>query len=394
MSSLWEAAPQHLADAALARQALDALLRARGRRLLTQLQQLDPVRAQQRVLRGLLHQARNTRFGIDHDFRRIRTGDDYRRLVPLTTRADLWRDYWEPALPHVAGATWPALPSAALQAANVAALRTAFAFALQARPHARLLNGRVAWLGDDIALSLDAARPTPRAKDVFGRACLPWEVRPYAVKALDPHTPITCAVGSVTRLLKVFEHTKHAAGCERIRDVWPRLAVVFYSRRLSDPEATALRAELGDDVLLLEIGALREGVVAVHDPHHGQLRLLPDHGVYFEFIPASEVNQHTPPRFGLEQVETGVPYELVLTSAAGVWACRSGVAVQFERRGPVLVRFVEMPVVAAASRTAAESAAAARLAAATPPHRRSDDIAAARPESFVHSPWLTPADRG
>ena len=81
---------------AAVRQTTEAFLRARSSRLRTHFDQLDPARAQLRVLRGLLHQARNTRFGVDHDFRRIRTADDYRRLVPLTTRTDLWRDYWEP----------------------------------------------------------------------------------------------------------------------------------------------------------------------------------------------------------------------------------------------------------------------------------------------------------
>jgi hypothetical protein len=391
VTSTWEVAQRYVADAALARQAAEAVLRARSRRLLNHFQQLDPGRAQLRVLLGLLHQARNTRFGIDHDFRRIRTADDYRRLVPLTTRTDLWRDYWEPALPHVAGATWPALPSAALQAANAAALRTALAFALQVRPQARLVNGRVAWLGDDIALSLDAAHPTPRAKDVFGRACLPWEVRPYSVKALDSQTPVTCAAGSIARLLKVFEHIKQITGRDRVRDVWPQLAVVLYSRRLTDPEASALRAELGDDVLLLEIGALREGVVAIEDPHYGQLRLLPDHGVYFEFIPVTDAHQHAPPRFGIEQIETGVPYELVLTSAAGVWACRAGVSVQFERLEPALLRLVETPVV---QETTTRQDKPQPAVTERPLHRRSDDIPAARPESFVHNPWLIRADRG
>src|SRR5262249_6525544 len=162
----------------------EAFLRASSRRLVTRFDRTDPTRSQLRVLLGLLHQARATRFGIAHDFRRIRTAADYRRLVPLTTRARLWRDAWESALPHVAGATWPAPPAAALRAATAAALRTALALALHARPRARLLDGRIVWLGDDIALSPEPAHPTPRARDAFGPACLPWEVRPYATAHL------------------------------------------------------------------------------------------------------------------------------------------------------------------------------------------------------------------
>ena len=357
----------------------EALLRARNRRLLAHFEQIDPGRAQLRMLLGLLNRARNTQFGIDHDFRRVRTAADYRRLVPVTTRTDLWRDYWELALPHLAGATWPVLPSEALRAANVAALRTLLALAAQARPHLRLLTGQVVWLGDDIAWSPDPAHPTPRARDMFGPDCLPWEVELYTAAVRDTHEPVSCVVGSISRLLTWFEQVLPS-----------RPPVVFYSRRVTDPDVGVLRTAVGADVLLLEIGVLREGILAVEDPRYGQLRLLPEHGVYFEFIPPGEAQQLTPTRLGLEQIEVGVPYELVLTSAAGVWACRAGLSVQFEHRDPPLVRFVGTTVALPATRQKELPV----QVTAQPPHQRSDGIPAARPESFVHSPWLVPSDRG
>jgi hypothetical protein len=255
----------------------------------------------------------------------------------------------------------------------------------------RLLGGRIAWLGEDIALSADAAHPTPRANDAFGSLSLPWEVRPYAERSIEAATPFTCIGGSMERLLEVFARAKQAKGCGTVAEVWPQLQVVFYSRRASDPEASALRAELGDGALLLQVGALREGIVAVEDPRHGLLRLLPDHGVYFEFVPAE--NGAAGPRLDVGQVECGVPYEMVVTSAAGVWACRAGVVVQFERRDPLLFHFVEHDS-APAFQTATSGVVPHDAVTAQPPHRRSTGTPAVRPESFVHTPWLTPADRG
>ena len=393
VSNLWEAAQRLVTDAALTRRATEAWLRAQNRRRFSSFEQVEAVRAQRRVLLGLLNQARKTRFGIDHDFRRIHSTEDYRRLVPLTTRADLWRDYWEPALPHVAGATWPALPSAALQTTNIAALRIAMASAAQLRPQLRWLDGRIVWLGEDLALSPEVAHPTPRAKDVFGPTCLPWELRPHTATRIEPRTPVTGIFGSSTRLLQACAEMKRLTGRSCLQDVWPRLAVVFYSRRLTDPDSDALRAEFGDNVLLLEIGVLREGIIAVEDPRYGQLRLLPEQGVYFEFLPAAEANAPKPVRLGLEQIELGVPYELVLTSAAGVWACRAGVSVQFESREPALLRFVETPVLPEVPPTVRQDEPLPAVTA-QPPHRRSDDIPVARPESFAHNPWLIPVDRG
>src|SRR5262245_34162717 len=95
-----------LTSTRLARGLADALLRRRARRRLLTLDSASS-RAQVHALLGLIHQARGTRFGQEHDFRRIRTSEDFRRLVPLRSPAELWRQYGIPALPALAGAAWP-----------------------------------------------------------------------------------------------------------------------------------------------------------------------------------------------------------------------------------------------------------------------------------------------
>src|SRR5947209_13276015 len=106
---MWQALRDWLFETRLARQAADVLLRAFSRRRLSRLDQADAVRRQTSLLLGFLHQARKTRFGRDHDFARLRTPDDFRRLVPLTTPHALARSYWLPAWPHLDGSTWPDL---------------------------------------------------------------------------------------------------------------------------------------------------------------------------------------------------------------------------------------------------------------------------------------------
>src|SRR5215469_10203552 len=84
----WEALSQWLVGSRLVRRLTDTLFRGRARRHVAVLDHLDAGRAQLRTLRGLVHRAHTTRFGRDHDFRRIRSAEDFRRLVPLRTTAD------------------------------------------------------------------------------------------------------------------------------------------------------------------------------------------------------------------------------------------------------------------------------------------------------------------
>jgi len=379
----------------LARQTAEAVWAAAGRRHLARLGRLAPARCQKRILLGLVHEAAATRFGRDHDFRRIRTLVDYRRLVPLYSRADLWREYWQPVYPHLAGATWPG-PSVALQAAHRSALQTALALVKHLRPRARLLSGALLVLSDE--------GPSSRTEHTFLAECLPALVRPYTVPCVEieaerfAHLPVTGLIGPAERLLLLLDKIKQAGGKRCLRDIWPQLSAILYTRRPTDRPAARLRTEAGETVLLLEMVGRAEGPIAIEDPCHGLFRLLFDHGVYFEFVPPAQADEPRCPRFGIEEIELGVPYELALTSPAGLWACRLGRTVCLERRQPPLLRFVETAI---CKPSAAEARRPRRRTDLMSPtellpeaHPQNTDIPAALPENAFHSPWSILADRG
>jgi hypothetical protein len=378
----WEAFQQWLAGGRLVRRLADTLFRGHARRHLAALDHQDAARCQFRTLRGLVHQAQATRFGRDHDFGRIRTPNDFRRLVPLRSPTELWSAYWGPAFPHLEGVTWPApLPSLivrpagalphipaspALWAGHRAAALTALSFVAAARPRARLLSGRLLLVGDG------PPAPPPHDGVEVGSAeslavkRLPARLRPYVVLPPDGEpsgaaderlhglvrrsvrVPVTCVAGRADVLARFFALCKQETGWRRVADVWPGLAAVLYQRLSGGPGAEQLAEEVGagerrGPVLFLEAWVRPEGAVAVEDPRHGCLRLLADHGVYFEFVPAGEVHRPRPERLGVGEVEPGVPYALALSSAAGVWACRTGDRVCFERRDPPLLRALGSP---------------------------------------------------
>src|SRR5262245_32180564 len=66
-----------------------------------------PFDAQKRTLRMLVHHARGTRFGRDHDFAGVQSIGDYQARVPLRTYEQTWDDYWKSAYPRLQGVTWP-----------------------------------------------------------------------------------------------------------------------------------------------------------------------------------------------------------------------------------------------------------------------------------------------
>jgi hypothetical protein len=106
-----------------------------------------------------------------------------------------------------------------------------------------------------------------------------------------------------------------------------------------DPYRGLFRRLVGEGVHFLETYPASEGFVAAEDPRHGLLRLIPDHGVFFDFVPVGELGREQPTRHTVADVVPGVKYAVVLTTCAGLWGYVLGDTVCFERRDPPLLRF-------------------------------------------------------
>jgi hypothetical protein len=429
----WEAIQQWLASTRLLRRLAETLFRGRARRHLAALDHQDIARCQYRTLRGLVHQAHATRFGREHDFWRIRTPADFRRLVPLRSRAEFWRDYWQPAFPYLSGVTWPApIPSLIAQPARMPpylpappalwinhrrAALTALSFIVSARPAARLFSGRILLVSDGPALTLPAPGVHSGSVEWLGVYDLPPRLRPYTFpppvgegpdESADGRLrrlvqsavgrPVTCIAGDAGVLARFFDLCRLETGWRKVADVWPGLTAILYQRQPGAPGAEQLLAEVGpvtrrEPILLLEACFRPEGALAVEDPRHGCLRLLADHGVYFEFVPLDEVGKPRPSRLGVTDVEPGCPYALALSSPAGVWACLADLSVSFLRRDPPLLRILEAPPHALASPHGLTTRTAERLSPPPQLHPRNGDNQGERSERPDRIPLSGHADR-
>jgi hypothetical protein len=394
----WEKLLQKLAAAQPVRRVVDSMYRGRARRRLAELDHLSGARSQVRTLLRLVHQAHATRFGRDHDFPRIRTISDFQRLVPLRTLFQLGEEYWASpgSLNHT---TWPRLPVGALtddagdgvpvaplSADTVSSFRTAALTALgligHARPRARLPVGHLLVVSDKLRAGVEKPRGESMASGLERLAAdrLPALLWPRVLGPFDPDMedehrlralfagqdrwPVTDLAGNASRLVRLLERLRALSGRERVAGAWPELAAVMYTRRPTGMDRARLADAVGSAaVLLLEAWLRPEGILAMEDPRHGLLRLFPDQGVFFEFVPEEQVGQSEPVRHTLADVEPGITYVPALSSTAGVWACLTDDRVCFERRDPPLLRLLDQP---ALGRTPLRHAASA--VPVPPPH--------------------------
>jgi hypothetical protein len=116
--------------------------------------------------------------------------------------------------------------------------------------------------------------------------------------------------------------------------------VVVHGGTRFDPYRSLFRQLIGsEDVSFLETYPASEGFVAAEDSRHGLLRLLPDHGVFFEFVPVEELSARKPARHTIADIVPDIQYAVVLTTCAGLWSYVLGDTVCFEQCDPPLLRF-------------------------------------------------------
>jgi hypothetical protein len=376
----WSGLLERLAGHRLARSTADLAFRRYARRRVSRLDQCSPADQQAKLLLHLVRQATETRFGRDQGFAGVRTVADYQHRVPLRDYEAFWSEYWQPAFPHLTDATWPGctpylalssgtttgatkyIPvSAAMLASNRRAALTALAWFQAAYPDASLFSGRMFFLGGSTDLiRLDAAFPNTLAGDLSGIAAreVPSILRPYTYPPLDvalltdweakldhlarqsAGLPITLVSGVPSWLLVLFERLRQVTGRFCLTEIWPTLRLVIHGGTRFDPYRGLFRRLVGAGVAFQETYPASEGFVAAEDPRHGLLRLIPDHRVFFEFVPVAEVGSDQPTRHTVADVVPGIQYAVVLTTCSGLWSYVLGDTICFERRDPPLLRFI------------------------------------------------------
>lgn len=332
---------------------------ARGR--LAALARLDPVRAQARELAQLVAIAGITRFGRAHRFAEIGSVADYQGAVPLNGWDGLWNDWWSPTFPVLRNVTWPGrinyfaetsgttggvtkhIPvSHAMIRANRRAALDVLVFHAAARPATRVLAGKSFMLGGSTALRRLA--PAVWSGDLSGIAAakVPFWARPrvFPPRALaliaDWERKIALLAdrvrgedirsisGTPSWLLLFFDRlaARYPEKPRRLAAHFPRLDLLVHGGVGFSPYADSFAQWLqGSRAETREVYPASEGFIAVADRGPGEgLRLILDNGLFYEFVPAEELDAAAPARHWIANAELGRNYALVVTSNAGLWS--------------------------------------------------------------------------
>lgn len=339
-------------------------------------------------LRNLLHTARHTVFGKQHNFERLSQCDDaellaaYRSEVPVVdwyASKDLIARMREGAEPDV---LWPGLVKDFAQTSGTTAgdkyipvsshmMKSNYLASLDifANIHRfgvsleKLLAGKSLFLGG--STKLDTSSKGIKTGDLSGivtplitwpltKIYLPgpdiallnhWptKIDAMARRCLDEDVRMVSGMCSWQLVLfdKVMQLARDRSGGNKnintIRDVWPNFRVLVHGGVKYAPFDPRMRnaysgsPEGADIPCRVELYPASEAFVAIQDVKDDPgLRLNVDMFNYFEFVPLEEIDNPNPRAFSCWDTEKTQKYVVVLSTCAGMWRYVLGDVVEFD----------------------------------------------------------------
>jgi hypothetical protein len=96
---------------------------------------------------------------------------------------------------------------------------------------------------------------------------------------------------------------------------------------------------IGKSINYLEMYNASEGFFAAQDqPNEEGMLLFADHGIFYEFMPIDEYGKKFPDTVGLNKVEIGKNYAVVISTNGGLWRYIVGDTIQFTTLQPYRIK--------------------------------------------------------
>jgi hypothetical protein len=128
---------------------------------------------------------------------------------------------------------------------------------------------------------------------------------------------------------------------EKVNQIWPNLKVLFGGGVYAEPYRKIINEKVGHSVVLMDnYNATEGGIFSATDrlDDTGML-MIPDRGVFFEFIPREEHGKPNPTRVPLWEVEPKVDYSVGVTTSSGLFSYTIGDFVRFTSVFPHRMEF-------------------------------------------------------
>lgn len=331
----------------------------------------NPVETQEKAFHHLIEKAKETSFGKDHHFDKIKTHEDFATRVPIRDYEEL-KPYVERVVAGETDVLWPGKPlyfaktsgttSGAkyipitkesmpthIHAARNAILayihetgKTAFVngkmIFLQGSPEMEEVNGiKLGRLSGIVAHYVPGYLQKNRLPSWETNCIDDWETKVHAIVEETKDENMTLISGIPPWVQMYFEKLEENTS-KKVGDLFKNFSLFIYGGVNYEPYRTKFEKLIGRPVDHIETFPASEGFFAYQDSQKEKgLLLLLNSGIFYEFVEVSEIHNPQARRLTIKDVKLGVNYALIISTIAGLWAYNIGDTVQFTSLKPYRV---------------------------------------------------------
>ena len=338
-----------------------------------------PIEVQQELFGKLIGTAKNTVFGKEHDFKNIKTLNDFRNKVPVRNYEVLY-PYIKRLLNGEQQILWPSevtwfakssgttnsrskyipVTNEALEDCHFKGGKDMISVYVNNYPDSKVFAGKglviggshqinqydknsKSYYGDVSAVIIKnlpfwtQIRRTPPLEIALMSE---WEEKIEKMATIISEENVTSMYGVPTWTVVLIKRILELKNKKHILEVWPNLQL-FVHGAVSFLPYKKLFKELipSEDMRYLETYNASEGFFGIQDQKNSdELLLMLDYGIFYEFIPFEEIGKDDPKVIGLEEVEIGKNYAMVISTNAGLWRYKIGDTVRFTSKYPFRIK--------------------------------------------------------
>ncbi len=338
----------------------------------------DPIGCQKYVFDYLIKNGQKTKFGNDHNFKKIRNYNTFKNQIPVRSYEDLYHyiakiRHGEKNILWPGSVNWFAKSSGttndkskyipitkdSLKKCHFNAGKDMLSIYENNFSKKNIYNGKGLMLGGSISklenkkfldgdLSAILLNEFPfwvsyhRVPDIKTALMRDWDTKLDKIANQAIKENITNLTGVPSWMLILLKRILNLSGKNNLLELWPNLELYMHGGINFEPYREQFKELIPSNKMnYLEGYNASEGFFAIQDkdPSEGMLLML-SYGVFYEFIPLEKYIKEQIDAIDLSKVELNRSYVLVITTNGGLWRYVIGDVIQFTNLYPFRIKIV------------------------------------------------------
>jgi GH3 auxin-responsive promoter len=339
-----------------------------------------PIEVQHQVFHELIEASRYTDWGIKYRYDSIQNIKQFQERVPISTYEDFY-PYIERVLCGEQNVLWPSdvewfskssgttnsrskylpITPESLEDCHYRGGKDVMTLYAQNRPGSLVFEGKGLSIGGslhdnpfhsdggmvgDVSAVIMRNLPTwaeyLRTPPIEVALMDKWEEKLVKMADICAQENVTSILGVPTWTIVLLDRIMEERGAKNMLEVWPNFEVFIHGAVAFQPYRELFMKKYfpSDKVTYMETYNASEGFFALQDDlaHPGEMLLMLDYGIFFEFVPVEEWDKPHPRALTLEEVELDKNYALIISTNSGLWRYQIGDTIKFTSKSPFRIK--------------------------------------------------------